>query len=295
MAHFAGIGGKVARGAEEHAGHVHELGEGEVQQQHADEGQMHEEERADAVGGHGREVHQTHDEDLDLGDVGLVEVAHADAAQNDAQDEEQGEVVVHQGDVAQALVEQAAGQQEEHGHQQQAAGPVEARAADLHDAVDAFHEGQPAGHRIHEETEVADEDQQEAVMEQQGKEPQPLGRVVDGAGALVHRVEFTHVGRGVAEQRTEEADFQEHADHHTELGVGAVPLFLFDEVQRLFLTPGRGDAERHGRFGPVNHAPDDAQEEGDYRHIGQNHAEQVRQTNGRTCPGNGPDERHHQQ
>ena len=225
-------------------------------------------------------MHQTHDEDLDLGDVGLIEVAHADTAQNDAQDEEQGEVVVHQGDVTQTLVEQTTGQQEEHGHQQQAAGPEEAGGADLHDAVDAFHEGQPAGHRIHEETEVADEDQQEAVMEQQGEEPQPLGGVVDGAGALGHRVEFTHVGRGVAEQRTEEADFQEHADDHTELGVGAVPLFMFDEVQRLFLTPGRGDAERHGRFGPVNHAPDDAQEEGDYRHIGQNHAEQVRQTNG---------------
>ena len=64
-------------------------------------------ETAAAVVRNGREVRHPHDEHLDKRDLALVEVAHAQTRADDAEDQEQREVVVHERDVAQPLVENA--------------------------------------------------------------------------------------------------------------------------------------------------------------------------------------------
>ncbi|MPL61327.1 hypothetical protein SDC9_06897 [bioreactor metagenome] len=294
VAHAAGIIRHVARGAEEHARHVHELGEGEVNQQYADQSKVREEQGVDAHGGHRRKVGQAHDEDLDLGDFGLVEIAQADAGTHDADDQPQGEVIVGKRKVAQAFVEQAASQKEQQRYQQQAARPEEAGRAKLHDAVNAFQKANTGRHGFHKETEVTDKNQQEAVVEQQGKNPQPLGGIIDGARPVADGIKFPYFRNRVAEQRTEAEHFQKHALHNTPSCAGTVDFCLLDEVKRLLLPTCGGDAEGHGRFGPVHHAPDDTGDEHDYCHIRQRHAEQARKPYGRSRPGDGSYEQHQQ-
>ena len=125
-------------------------------------------------------------------------------------------------------------------------------------------------------------------MEEQGETPQPLGGIVDATRPVADRVIFAHVRQGVAEQGTEEKDFQEHPLYNAPGGAGAVDLVLLDEIKRLLLPAGGGDAEGHGRFGPVHHAPDHPGDEDDYRHIRQRHAEQRGESRARSRPGDGP-------
>lgn len=73
-----------------------------------------------------------------------------------------------------------------------------------------------------------------------------------------------------------------------------IDLVLLDEIKRLLLPAGGGDAEGHGRFGPVHHAPDHPGDEDDYRHIRQRHAEQRGESRARSRPGDGPYEQHQQ-
>lgn len=122
MPHPTRIIGHVAGWAEEHARHVRELGEREVNQQHADQGKVYEEQGVDAFGRDGRKTHQSHDENLDLGDFGLVEVAQAEARAHDAEQQPEREIIIEQGHVAQAVVEEPPPQQKEQGRERQTAG-----------------------------------------------------------------------------------------------------------------------------------------------------------------------------
>ena len=122
MTDLAGVGGQVSRGREEDARHVHQLGEGEVDEKRAHERQVDDEHAVEVeIGNDRREVGEAHDEDLDLGDLGLVKVAQAQSCHDDAEQQEEGKVVVGKGDVAQPFVTDAACQQEEDGNQQQPA------------------------------------------------------------------------------------------------------------------------------------------------------------------------------
>ena len=114
---------------------MHQLAEGEVDEQHADERDMGEEQGVQAHGGLRREVQDAHDEHLGLRDVDLVEVAHTDAGADDAHDEEQREIVVGEGDVAHFRVRQATAEEEQDSHHDEHVGHEQARHADLHDAV----------------------------------------------------------------------------------------------------------------------------------------------------------------
>ena len=255
---------------------------------------MHEEQGIDVRAGHRGEVGEAHHENLDLGDFGFIKIAQADAGAHNGDEQPERKIVVKQGEVAQALIENAPGQQKEQGDQRQAAGPEKARRAYLHDAVDGFQKGDAGRHRLHEEAEVPDKDQQEAVVEKQGKNPQPFGGIVDAARPVADGVAFAHVGQAVAEKGTEEKDFQKHALDDAPGGAGTVDLVLLDEIKRLLLSTGGGDAEGHGRFGPVRHAPDHADDEYDCRHIRQRHAEQRGEPRARSHPGDGSYEQHQQ-
>ena len=293
--HAARIVGQVARGAEKDSRHVHELGEGEVDQKYADQRQVREEQGIDAGGSHRCKMDEPHDEDSDLGDLGLVKIAQADARAHDGNEQPEGEIVVGQGQIAQTLVEDAPPQQKEQGHQHQTAGHEEAGRTHLHDAVNAFEKADTGGHRLHEETEMADENQQKTVVKKKREGPEPFGGIIDGPGAVADGVVLQRFRMRVAEQRTEKKNLQEHALQHAPGGAGAVHLVLPDKVQRLLLPAGGGDAEGHGGFGPVNHAPYDAGKKNDHCRIGERNAEQTGKPDGRSRPGNGSYEQHQQQ
>ena len=154
--------------------------------------------------GDGMEMHQSHDERLGLGDVRLGEITHADAGTGDSQDEPQREVILEERDVADTGIAHAAEQEEADGEEEKSAGPEEPRGANLHDAVDGFDKAHTAGNRIHEEAEVAEEDDEEAVMEKETENPEPLGGIVNQAGALVDGIIGFDFRVDVAEKRTEQ-------------------------------------------------------------------------------------------
>ena len=219
--------------------------------------------------GDGMEMHQSHDERLGLGDVRLGEITHADAGTGDSQDEPQREVILEERDVADTGIAHAAEQEEADGEEEKSAGPEEPRGANLHDAVDGFDKAHTAGNRIHEEAEVAEEDDEEAVMEKETENPEPLGGIVNQAGALVDGIIGFDFRVDVAEKRTEQEHFKDHALDNTPGGVRAVPFGLFNEIKRFFLTAGGRDGERNWRFGPPDHAPNNADEKDRYRHVRQ--------------------------
>ena len=128
-----------------------------------------------------------------------------------------------------------------HAYKYQPAGHEKAGRTNLHDAVDGFQKRNTGRDRLHKEAEVADENQQKTVVEQQGKHPEPLGGKIDGARPVADGVIFAHIGNRVAEQRTEEKYFQKHAPHDVPSVAGAVEPIGLDEVKRNFLAAVRGD------------------------------------------------------
>ena len=111
-------------------------------------------------------------------------------------------------------------------------------------------------------------------MEKKAEDPEPLGGVVDQTGALVDRIIGFDFRVNVAEKRTEQEHFKEHTLDNTPGGVRAVPFGLFNEIKRFFLTAGGRNGERNWRFGPPDHAPNNADEKDRYRHVRQDNTEQ---------------------
>ena len=178
MADFTRVAAHVAGGGHENAAHVHQLAEGEVDEQHADERDMGEEQGVQAHGGLRREVQDAHDEHLGLGDVHLVNVTHADARTGHADQQKQREPVGGLGNVAQLFGIQAAQEQKAETGQNEGVGKIEAGMSHLHHAVKKFDDLNAYRHRFKEKAGMAHDDDQHAVVEQQREHPQPLGRII---------------------------------------------------------------------------------------------------------------------
>jgi len=95
---------------------------------------------------------------------------------------------------------------------------------------------------------MAENDDQERVVEQDGEQPEKLAGAVDELGALMH------LRLGVAEQGAEQKNLQDHPGDDPELGGGAVDLVLLDPGQGVGLTTGGRNPEGNGRFGPLHDA-----------------------------------------
>lgn len=285
VAHFTRIAAHVPRGREEDAAHVHELAEGETDQQSADQRHMHEENGRKPFGRLRRERQHAHDEHLGLGHVHLVEIAHADARAGDPEQKKEREIVVGQGKIAQFAAQQPARQQKGKGDDNDHVGHEQARQADLHEAVQRFQPGQTDRNRLDEKPEMPHEDDKKAVVEQQREEPQPFG-------GKIRRLRSLGADRRprVAEERTEEKDFKQHAAHHAGCAHGRVEPVRTNPAQGFFLPARGGNGEGHGRFRPSDDTSDKAADEDRRGEERKRHPQQGQVTGGRAGPGHGADQ-----
>ena len=195
MAYFTRVAAHVAGGGKEHTTHVHELAEGEVHQKHTQEGEVSKKDGTKIAHRLGRKRDHPHDENLCLCNIDLVEIAHADTGSHESKQEEQREKVVGQRNIAYLRIDQTPSKQKEQRNNHEHVGHEHARNANLHDAVKEFQPAEAGRNRIGKEPEMTEENDQEAVVEQQRKHPQPLGREVGRT-----RPYRTHLGGGIAEQ-----------------------------------------------------------------------------------------------
>jgi len=257
-------------GGQKHPGHVRQLGEREVDEERAHQGDMGVKGRIKGLLGQGRmQRDQPHGQILDGNHVHLDHVAHPDAGQRDADEQEQGEVVLKQGNVADLGVEDAPRQQEEQTGQKQGVGLVQQRQADLHDGIEKFRLFHEHGHRLGEKAQVPDEDDEEGIMEQQREQPQPFRRAVGDLGTVLLQLD-----RGVAEQRPEGQHFEQHAHHDARSLVGIIPRAVFDPGQGFLLPAGGGNAKRHRPAGPAEHLERQPHHENEDRDVREGYPEQ---------------------
>ena len=123
-----GVAEHVARGAQENPAQMHQLAEGEIGQQDADEEQMDVKDGADALRNGRMKGHQSHGQLLGGVDVDLGEIAHHDAGEGDAEDQNQREIIRGERDVAHRGDDDAPHRQVDHGGEQHDAGQVDRRA-----------------------------------------------------------------------------------------------------------------------------------------------------------------------
>ncbi len=169
-----------------------------------------------------------------------------------AQQQEQGEVIGEERDVAHQRLAQAALQQIEQRGQDDAIGQIEDRRAELEKAVEAVEPDGESGHRLHEQAQMAQQDDQQGPVEGQGGQPEPAGLAVNQPRALLQ-------ARSVLRNRLRNSEnFQRHPSHHPRGRVRAFEPRGIDPGQRFLLAAGRGDAERHRRQGPADDAPAEA-------------------------------------
>lgn len=204
MALLARVARQVTRWAHEDATHVHEFAEGEVNQQDAQECKVNKEDRANAIRYYWAQRCKTHGESLNSIDVHLVDVAHANAAAYEADQEEQWEIVVHQGDETKLCAEKTATKQEEQSSKHDRIRKEHTWCADLQHAVNHFKEADARWHWLQEETEVTDKNHQETVVEHERKEPQPFRGIINGTTF------FSEAQFGISEERTEGQHFKNH-------------------------------------------------------------------------------------
>ena len=237
---------------------------------------------------------QSHYENLDLRNLSLAKIAQADTCCDDAKEQPKRKVIIDKRDIAESLIKNASGKQEENGHKKEASCQEETRRADLQKAVNCLKEADATWHRFHKESEVAQENHQEAVMEEKRKNPKPFGGIINKSRSFVHRVIFKGDCLGIAEQGAKKTDFQEHTDKNTEFRVGTVEFFLFDEIERPLLSSCCGDGKGHRRFRPIHHASDEPNDKDAYCHIGKHNAKKGRESYTGPDPGNRPNEQHHE-
>ena len=266
VAHRATVVGLVARGRQHDAVGMHELAPREVPDEHARQEQVHVEYGADAGYHHRMQRHQPHGHFLDALDVNAEEVAHRDAGYDHAQQQEQREEVVRQRQVAHARDHDAPDEQERERAHDQKVGEVERRQPDLEERVGAFEGHDGPRHRLQEEAQVAQHDDQHGPVEHERAEPQPLRRAHAEGLALL-------LGLRVAEQRPEHQHLEQHAAHDAREGRGVLYLVLLDPRQRLLLAAGGGDTERHGRLTPLHEAEHEPAHKARQGEIGNDDAE----------------------
>ena len=128
-----------------------------------------------------------------------------------AQDQEQGEVIRRQGDVAQGRIGDPPEQQVTHRHHQHHAAQIHRRGEELKEAVHFIQHQDDAHGGFGEKPEMAQDDHQKGVVEGDGPQPQPLIGPVNQPGAFgIVRV-LHQLRPQVPEQAAEGQHFQGHA------------------------------------------------------------------------------------
>ena len=92
-------------------------------------------------------------------------------------------------------------------------------------------------------------------MENQGKQPEPLGGLVGDFGTVIN------FGLGVSEQGPKGQNLQCHSGDNLGGGVGALQPVVLEEIKRFSLTAGGLDGKRDRRLGPLNDLVDKATQE----------------------------------
>ena len=139
---------------------------------------------------------------------------------------------------------------------------------DLEKSIHFFNVWDKKRHRLGEESEVSQYNNEEGIMKHDGPKPQPLGRFIFD---LLPTAKFKPC---VPEQGTETKDLQ---DHPADNGQGADRVIQFVDISSLepgqrFLLPTRGrDAKRHRAFRPLHHPVDHPDKKYDYSKIRNHH------------------------
>ena len=97
--------------------------------------------------------------------------------------------------------------------------------------------------------------EEHAPVEEQGEDPQPFFPLILDVAV------FGELCLAVAEEGTENGNFEDHADNHPGAGGWVVDRIGLDKVERLFLTAGCDDVKWNWRFCPFNDAADNTYEE----------------------------------
>ena len=179
--------GQVPRRAQEDPAHVHQLAEREVGEQHADEEEVDEERRARRPRGTtGCRVTRPEGQLLDRHEVDLREVAHEDAGRGHARAAGRGRSsrrAARCSAPAGSTRRRRSRRNEQRRHDQHVASGRAPAPRAGRSRRGCSRSADDAGHRLEEEAQVAQEDDQEAPVEGQRRRPEALVRAVDDAAA----------------------------------------------------------------------------------------------------------------
>ncbi len=179
MAYSSRIVGHVACGAEKDARHVRKLGKRKNNQKRADQRKVHKEHFVDALGGDGCEMRKPHQVDLDLRNFRLVEITQAYAGGNYAKQEPERKIIVEQGNIAQFPATDPAQEKINQADKGEPSRPVKTWGANLHDSVNSLDPGDWGWHGLKKEAEMADNDHQNGIVENQREAPKPFGGIIN--------------------------------------------------------------------------------------------------------------------
>jgi len=205
------------------------------------------------------------------------DVAHQDAGEGNADQEEEREVVVGQGDVIHRFDQETAEQQSHQADENQRIGHVERqlRGGMEGKAVKCFQRMDRERYRYQKKAHMPKQNDQHTVMKENAEEPKPASGSI---GQLRARLD---AGLGVAPEGTEEDDLHEHPAQYFRVVRRSLELIPLHPRHGVALPAGGGDAERHRRFGPIKNPPAEAADKEKQGRVGYGNTEKVLHTGDR--------------